>query len=60
MQGYIEKNSGVIECVELSEDGERLPISLDEIGFSYMFQNNALFDSMTAFENVAMPLVESN
>ncbi len=23
---------------------------------SYMFQNNALFDSMTVFENVAMPL----
>jgi len=26
--------------------------------FSYMFQNNALFDSMTVFENVALPLVE--
>ncbi|UCE51746.1 MAG: ATP-binding cassette domain-containing protein, partial [Desulfobacterales bacterium] len=23
---------------------------------SYMFQNNALFDSMTVFENVALPL----
>ncbi|WP_269522315.1 ABC transporter ATP-binding protein [Coraliomargarita parva] len=30
------------------------------IAFSYMFQNNALFDSLTAFENVALPLVESN
>jgi len=29
----------------------------DYIGrISYMFQNNALFDSMTVFENVAMPL----
>jgi phospholipid/cholesterol/gamma-HCH transport system ATP-binding protein len=27
--------------------------------FSYMFQNNALFDSLTAFENVALPLRES-
>ena len=26
--------------------------------FSYMFQNNALFDSMTVFENVALPLKE--
>jgi len=26
--------------------------------FSYMFQNNALFDSMTVFDNIALPLVE--
>ena len=26
--------------------------------FSYMFQNNALFDSMTVFQNVALPLAE--
>jgi phospholipid/cholesterol/gamma-HCH transport system ATP-binding protein len=26
--------------------------------FSYMFQNNALFDSMTVFENIALPLQE--
>ena len=30
------------------------------VAFSYMFQNNALFDSMTAFENVALPLLEAN
>ena len=58
--GILRKDSGAIECVKLSVNGEALPISLDEIGFSYMFQNNALFDSMTAFENVAMPLVEGN
>ena len=58
--GILKKDSGAIECLKLSENGEVLPISLSEIGFSYMFQNNALFDSMTAYENVAMPLVEGN
>ena len=58
--GIPTKDSGSIKCVKLSEDGEAVPIGLEEIGFSYMFQNNALFDSMTAFENVAMPLVEGN
>lgn len=28
------------------------------LNFSYMFQNNALFDSMTASENIALPLRE--
>lgn len=28
-------------------------------GFSYMFQNNALFDSLTAFDNIALPLRET-
>lgn len=27
---------------------------------SYMFQGNALFDSMTVFENIALPLLENN
>jgi phospholipid/cholesterol/gamma-HCH transport system ATP-binding protein len=30
----------------------------DGFSFSYMFQNNALFDSLTAYENVALPLKE--
>ena len=30
-----------------------------DLNFSYMFQNNALFDSMTAAENIALPLRES-
>jgi len=25
---------------------------------SFMFQNNALFDSLTVFENISMPLLE--
>jgi phospholipid/cholesterol/gamma-HCH transport system ATP-binding protein len=29
------------------------------VSFSYMFQNNALFDSLTAFENIALPLLEA-
>jgi len=29
------------------------------VPFSYMFQNNALFDSLTAFENIALPLREA-
>lgn len=58
--GILEKNLGTIECMKILENGEAIPISLDEIGFSYMFQNNALFDSMTAFENVALPLVEGD
>jgi phospholipid/cholesterol/gamma-HCH transport system ATP-binding protein len=29
------------------------------LNFSYMFQNNALFDSMSAAENIALPLRES-
>jgi phospholipid/cholesterol/gamma-HCH transport system ATP-binding protein len=28
-------------------------------GLSYLFQQNALFDSMTVFENVALPLVQT-
>ena len=31
----------------------------DGVSFSYMFQNNALFDSLTAFENIALPLLEA-
>jgi len=30
------------------------------VSFSYMFQSNALFDSMTAAENVALPLTEAS
>lgn len=30
------------------------------VDFSYMFQNNALFDSLTAFDNIALPLREAS
>jgi phospholipid/cholesterol/gamma-HCH transport system ATP-binding protein len=32
----------------------------EAVTFSYMFQSNALFDSMTAAENVALPLLEAS
>lgn len=34
--------------------------STGERRVSYMFQNNALFDAMTAAENIALPLIESS
>jgi phospholipid/cholesterol/gamma-HCH transport system ATP-binding protein len=36
------------------------PKKAKKVRFSYMFQNNALFDSMTAAENVALPLLEAS
>lgn len=56
----LQPDAGSIEL-----DGERISKSRrransDEgVSFSYMFQNNALFDSLTAFENVALPLREA-
>ena len=34
--GIIKQTSGTIECVQILENGEIKPTSLDEIGFSYM------------------------
>ena len=59
ISGLLEPDAGSIEI-----NGE--PVSMghgkgmkDKHCFSYMFQNNALFDSLTAFENVALPLRET-
>ncbi|MGJ3242248.1 MAG: ABC transporter ATP-binding protein [Opitutales bacterium] len=52
VSGLMQADAGSVEinCGRLEECGSpRL---------SYMFQQNALFDSMTAFENVALPLQE--
>ena len=54
--GILEQNSGSIQWHD-SANGEA--INMDQVSLSYMFQNNALFDSMTAFENIALPLLES-
>ena len=39
--------------------GQKSLRSAFNVNFSYMFQNNALLDSMTAVENIALPLRES-
>ena len=51
--GQIELNGRPIHRHEqkLSEDGT--------LFFSYMFQNNALFDSLSSFDNIALPLREA-
>ncbi|MFO8027493.1 MAG: ATP-binding cassette domain-containing protein, partial [Opitutales bacterium] len=59
--GLMQPDAGRIEL-----DGK--PIAASRAGgasggrhsFSYMFQNNALFDSLTAFENIALPLHETS
>jgi phospholipid/cholesterol/gamma-HCH transport system ATP-binding protein len=57
----LESDAGTIEL-----DGQailhsrRTAHSNTGLSFSYMFQNNALFDSLTAFENVALPLREAS
>lgn len=56
--GLIAPDSG---SIELNGDVIKLgqPTGTNAVRFSYMFQNNALFDSMTAAENVALPLLET-
>lgn len=46
------KGKAVNEMSRKEWDGCRMQIS-------YMFQNNALFDSMTVFENIALPLCQT-
>jgi phospholipid/cholesterol/gamma-HCH transport system ATP-binding protein len=57
--GLLEPDAGKIEI-----NGKSIAMNGGTAGkethcFSYMFQNNALFDSLTAFENVALPLRET-
>ncbi len=51
--GRIELNGKPIGHRDLHPTGE------GSLVFSYMFQNNALFDSLTAYENIALPLREA-
>lgn len=64
MAGILEKENGKISVEYGSEnsaqDQKPKAGNLQEIGLSYMFQNNALFDSLSAFDNIALPLIESN
>ena len=52
--GLIEPDAGMVEL-----DGRPVGGARKGGYFSYMFQNNALFDSLTAFENIALPLRET-
>ncbi len=57
--GLIEKDSGEIffegRPVSLMKKSEKKAMKKK---FSYMFQETALFDSMTVFQNIALPLKE--
>ncbi|WP_246804633.1 ABC transporter ATP-binding protein [Desulfosarcina cetonica] len=59
--GLLEPDEGEIlfagRAVQAMDAAERRAVKMK---FSYMFQGNALFDSMTVYENVALPLKEKN
>jgi phospholipid/cholesterol/gamma-HCH transport system ATP-binding protein len=58
--GLLEPDEGLILFRgEVLPRGKRRNKFFADGEISYMFQDNALFDSMTIFENVAMPLVET-
>jgi phospholipid/cholesterol/gamma-HCH transport system ATP-binding protein len=57
----LEPDAGTIELDDQAISRSRRTAHSDTgVSFSYMFQNNALFDSLTAFENVALPLREAS
>ena len=57
----LQPDAGIIELDGQAISQSRLTAQSDAgVSFSYMFQNNALFDSLTAFENVALPLREAS
>jgi len=57
--GLLEPDAGEIlfqgQAIDAMTAAERKALKMK---FSYMFQGNALFDSMTVYENVALPLKE--
>lgn len=59
ISGLMEPDAGSIEINGKAVNMGRLTSGDDKHVFSYMFQNNALFDSLTAFENIALPLRET-
>ena len=57
----LEPDAGTIELDGQAISQSRHSAQCDAgVTFSYMFQNNALFDSLTAFENVSLPLREAS
>lgn len=59
MIGLLQPDEGTIylDGMNMSEISGKTAKALRQ-KFSYMFQNMALFDSMTVFENIALPLKE--
>jgi phospholipid/cholesterol/gamma-HCH transport system ATP-binding protein len=59
MLGLICPDSGTV-CVGGKDLAKLNPVELNELRkkFGMLFQNAALFDSMTVFDNIAFPLVE--
>lgn len=55
----LKPDAGSIELCGVSVQMGRKASKDNSFGFSYMFQNNALFDSLTAFDNIALPLRET-
>ena len=57
----LQPDAGTIELDGQAISQSRRTAQSDAgVSYSYMFQNNALFDSLTAFENVALPLREAS
>jgi len=56
----LQQDAGTIELDGRAIGKSRKTSSEEGVSFSYMFQNNALFDSMTSAENVALPLLEAS
>ena len=59
ISGLLEPDAGRIELNGQAMASRRGPTPEGSHSFSYMFQNNALFDSLSAFDNVALPLRET-
>ena len=56
----LKVDSGTIELDNQSIFGKSYFDQGRKPSFSYMFQNNALFDSLSAFDNIALPLREAS
>lgn len=59
ISGLLEPDEGSIELNGQPMASRRGPSPEGAHSFSYMFQSNALFDSLSAFDNVALPLREN-
>jgi len=59
ISGLLEPDAGRIELNGEPMASRGGPTPEGSHSFSYMFQNNALFDSLSAFDNVALPLRET-